>query len=480
MMDTVANLVAAYERLSERVRVTLRTQVGNARGLHDVQMEVRAFCDSAHNMRERVPPLDFISLEGSLAKMLDSLQAAERNALEPANPGVQVSFRVAGVRGRPRVEINKNYLEHVLDIRGPYELTDVFKCSARTIRRRAVEYGLRGPGLAPFLNEELPDGSLARWWVSSGKRARSAISGNAMALETVVASVLATFPGYGRCKVDGALRAQGIRVPRDSLIAAIQRLIRWRIICHAFVDGKTRLVTGARFNNNNRADTVLELFKHAISVHGLPSRLTTWMNNEDLGAVRIYGAVHNTRIERLWVDIVHDLSSKWKEHFEVLEIHHGLDADHMGHTWLLHHLFLKEMNAELSEWVQGWNSHKMQLRGQRNQSPHEMFVIGITERECPGVHGWIMQQEDAVVDLEAFGVEEGENRLDNGEDQRVDTRPERFSEVRCDSPNCPLDADQLYALDESLAQAFGQDAPRSMLQRKFIWDHALDICRAWM
>ncbi|KIL61409.1 hypothetical protein M378DRAFT_50375, partial [Amanita muscaria Koide BX008] len=151
------NLVAAYERLSERVRVTLRTQVGNARGLHDVQMEVRAFCDSAHN----------------------------------------------------------NYLEHVLDIRGPYELTDVFKCSARTIRRRAVEYGLRGPGLAPFLNEELPDGSLARRWVSSGKRARSAISGNAVALETVVASVLATFPGYGRCKVDGALRAQGIRVPRD-------------------------------------------------------------------------------------------------------------------------------------------------------------------------------------------------------------------------------------------------------------------------
>jgi hypothetical protein len=238
-MDTVVNLVAAYERLSERVRVTLRTQVGNARGLHDVQMEVRAFCDSAHNvrlpltknkalkfsqMRERVPPLDFISLEGSLAKMLDSLQAAERNALEPANPGVQVSFRVAGVRGRPRVEINKNYLEHVLDIRGPYELTDVFKCSARTIRRRAVEYGLRGPGLAPFLNEELPDGSLARRWVSSGKRARSAISSNAVALDTVVASVLATFPGYGQCKVDGALRAQGIRVPRDCLIAAIQRV----------------------------------------------------------------------------------------------------------------------------------------------------------------------------------------------------------------------------------------------------------------
>ena len=50
-------------------------------------------------------------------------------------------------------------------------------------------------------------------------------------------------------------------------------LIRWRIICHAFIDGKTRLVTGARFNNNNRADTVLELFTHATSLNGLPSHV---------------------------------------------------------------------------------------------------------------------------------------------------------------------------------------------------------------
>ena len=274
-------------------------------------------------MRHQLPPLDFTSLEGSLADMLESLQEAERNALEPALPGIQVSTRVTGVRGRPRVDINKEYFEHVLGIRGPYELTDVFKCSARTIRRRAVEYGFRTPGNAPFQNMELPDGTVARRWVSAGKRERSAISDNAEALDTVVGRVLATFPGFGRCKVDGALRAQGIRIPRDRLIASIERvsgpsarfkrpiiqrrayyvpavnslwhhdgnhgrpchmsydlvliiateLIRWRLICHVFIDGKTRLVTGARFHHNNRADTVLDLFKDAISVHGLPSRV---------------------------------------------------------------------------------------------------------------------------------------------------------------------------------------------------------------
>ena len=53
----------------------------------------------------------------------------------------------------------------------------------------------------------------------------------------------------------------------------ILELIHWGIVCHAFVDGKMRLIMGARFNNNNRADTVLELFETAIRLHGLPSRV---------------------------------------------------------------------------------------------------------------------------------------------------------------------------------------------------------------
>jgi hypothetical protein len=52
-----------------------------------------------------------------------------------------------------------------------------------------------------------------------------------------------------------------------------QGLIRFKIVTHAFADGKSRFVTGIRASNNNRAETVLELFIEAVDKHGLPSRL---------------------------------------------------------------------------------------------------------------------------------------------------------------------------------------------------------------
>jgi len=49
-------------------------------------------------------------------------------------------------------------------------------------------------------------------------------------------------------------------------------LIRWKIVVHAFIDGFTRFITGIRAHNNNRAETVLQLFLDLIKQHGVPSR----------------------------------------------------------------------------------------------------------------------------------------------------------------------------------------------------------------
>ena len=59
-------------------------------------------------------------------------------------------------------------------------------------------------------------------------------------------------------------------------------LIRWKIVFHAFIDGFTRFITGIQASNNNLAQTVLDIFLEAISVHGDPSRIRGDHGTENL------------------------------------------------------------------------------------------------------------------------------------------------------------------------------------------------------
>ena len=49
-------------------------------------------------------------------------------------------------------------------------------------------------------------------------------------------------------------------------------LIRWGIVIHGFIDGYSRLITGLRASDNNRAETVLGVFLEAVQQYGIPSR----------------------------------------------------------------------------------------------------------------------------------------------------------------------------------------------------------------
>ena len=117
--------------------------------------------------------------------------------------------------------------------------------------------------------------------------------------------------------IQGSLIHRGIRVPREILRAAIhrvdhentvqrqtsvisrriystphpnavwhldgnQKMIHWRLIIHAAVDGFSRCITYIKSSNNNCANTVLEAFLEGISVFGLPEHVRSDHGGENI------------------------------------------------------------------------------------------------------------------------------------------------------------------------------------------------------
>ena len=95
------------------------------------------------------------------------------------------------------------------------------------------------------------------------------------------------------------------------------KLIRWRFVTHAGIDGYSRVIVYIECSNNNRAQTVYSLFLRAVQQFWLPSRVRCDQDGEnysialhmlrhrgvDRRSVIVGSSVHNQRIERLWRDL---------------------------------------------------------------------------------------------------------------------------------------------------------------------------------
>jgi len=118
-----------------------------------------------------------------------------------------------GKRGRPRIEMEPNLLSTALGLSSKTRIAETAHCSARTIRRRQLDYGIPGPGpRQPQTQQQAEE------------------NGNAIPhpgiitddeLDRSLAAILQDFPFFGRRLATGALRANGVIVPeirvRDSL-----------------------------------------------------------------------------------------------------------------------------------------------------------------------------------------------------------------------------------------------------------------------
>ncbi|KAJ7219900.1 hypothetical protein B0H12DRAFT_1205505 [Mycena haematopus] len=183
-------------------------------------------------------------------------------------------------------------------------------------------------------------------------------------------------------------------------------LIRFKFVIHAFVDGKSRFVT-----------------------------------------------------ERLWYDVTHGFGYKWKSFFLDLEVNHGLNPSTEVHIWLLHHLFLDSINADAQEWADAWNSHDLQIRGERTRSPRDIFLFSMIQDSPRGLERFIEPPDETEW--------EDRNRFAPG--------IQDLSDVPCEPPQSVFSAEQIRYLDETLA-AIVDTTSRSMHVRKRVWIEAFRIC----
>ena len=108
-------------------------------------------------------------MESSLQSMIHHLDQALTISSDPPNhPPIQTTHLVhTGERGRPRIEIDHDMLATALDMRRTGDLVDVFGVSARTIRQRALDYGLAEPGEPVFATYQAEDGTEHHYHTSS-------------------------------------------------------------------------------------------------------------------------------------------------------------------------------------------------------------------------------------------------------------------------------------------------------------------------
>ncbi|KAJ7211374.1 hypothetical protein GGX14DRAFT_362931 [Mycena pura] len=196
-------------------------------------------------------------------------------------------------------------------------------------------------------------------------------------------------------------------------------------------------------------------------------------------------STRNTRIERLWVEVGTQFARRWRGFFTRLGRLHRLDRKNPGHLWLLHLLFLAEINDDCVEFQEEWNVHPLRGRMTSDQSPADIRFLGqLTEgvyRHDPldgihpdainryyGVQGPRLrrsrnqtgagitsddetEEDDGDGDTEPNFEEELENQIQADLAQNIRDEPVKVANHRSPFKNPELEAHFLGRLEELLA-----------------------------
>lgn len=195
------------------------------------------------------------------------------------------------------------------------------------------------------------------------------------------------------------------------------KLIAFRIVLHGCIDGYSRNIIYLKCLTNNKAASVLELFKRGTREFGIPSRVrgdkgvenihvAQFMLAEkgvDRGSFIVGRSVHNQRIERLWAEVNRVVSKHFKQIFKFMEHNNYLDELNEIDLFALHFVFLPRIQKCLKEFTDQWNHHGLSTVG--SKSPFQLWTLAHLE----GNHyGNITADEDEffVENQDMYGIDE--------------------------------------------------------------------------
>ncbi|XP_041827246.1 uncharacterized protein LOC121644788 [Melanotaenia boesemani] len=303
-----------------------------------------------------------------------------------------------GHPGRPEYSIEHEQITYCLSLGMTWQrIAECFGISRRTLYRHRQQLQI-----GPLTYTEMSDEELA----------------------DIVREILQTTPNAGERYVLGSLRSRNVRIQRQRVRRCLQqldpigrafrrrhtirrriynvqtpnqlwhidgnhKLVRWRMVFHGCVDGFSRTIIYLQCLNNNRASSVLGLFRTGIQCFGLPLRVRCdhGMENTEVarymlerrglnrGSVITGRSVHNQRIERLWAELNRVVSFHFSNLFSFMENEGILDSTDELHLFCLHYIYLPRVQRATAEFRNQWNHHGLSTQG--GQTPLQLWQRGV-------------------------------------------------------------------------------------------------------
>lgn len=321
-------------------------------------------------------------------------------------------------RGRSPLNIPEHALSSLLEQEFTQtEIAEILGCSAKTVHRQIIKYGLSGLISYSTITDEN--------------------------LDVIVTDFVSSFPTAGQKTLAGHLRTLGHRIQRYRIRESLYRvdplgveqrcrrllhrrsykvpgpnslwhidgnhkLVRWRIVVHGGIDGYSRIPVYLSASSNNCSKTVLHLFLEAVAKYGLPSRVRADKGGENVlvseymlqhprrgpgrGSFITGRSVHNQRIERLWRDVFSSCTAHLYHMFHLLEDEGILDPVDELDLFSLHFVFLPRINQQLESFKRAYCRHK--LRTERNHTPLQLWIRGLLATEDLTALSGIFESDD--------------------------------------------------------------------------------------